>query len=175
MRGLLLTLDRISSALVIGAMFIAGACVLGIVVVNTIDTVGRAFFNRPMHGAVEITEVLLAICIVLAIPYAQRFREHIEIDIFAKSFGPRLRRACSIGVLAITIGVFGMLVFQSYESALSSVSNFEASAGFVRVPVWIGKVAVTVGFSIALLEAIRQLLESIFDSTGADPREAVGA
>lgn len=158
MRVLLLTLDKILSVLAIGAMAVSAVCVVGMIAVNTVDTVGRALFNKPMMGALEITEVLLATCIILAIPYAQRHREHIEIDIFKKAFGPRLAKASSILVFVITILVFAMLAHQSYESALESVATFEVSAGYVPVPVWMGKIAVVVGFSIALLIAFWQLL-----------------
>jgi len=169
MRALLLTLDKVLSVLVIGAMAISAVCVVGMIAVNTVDTVGRALFSKPMLGALEITEVLLATCIILAIPYAQRHREHIEIDIFKKMFGPGLARVASILVLVITILVFAMLAHQSYESAMESVANFEVSAGYVRVPVWMGKVAVVVGFSIALLVAIWQLLAALAGVDGAAP------
>lgn len=169
MRALLLTFDRVLAVLVICAMAVSAVCVVGMIAVNTVDTVGRALFSKPMMGALEITEVLLATCIILAIPYAQRYREHIEIDILKKAFGPRLARASSILVLAITILVFAMLAHQSYESAVESVASFEVSAGYVRVPVWMGKIAVVVGFSIALLVAIWQFVAALAGVSDAAP------
>lgn len=165
MRALVLTLDKVLSVLVVGAMSISAVCVVGMIAVNTVDTVGRALFSKPMLGALEITEVLLAACIILAIPYAQRHREHIEIDIFKRMFGPRLAKVSTVVMLVITILVFAMLTQQSYESALESVANFEVSAGYVRVPVWLGKIAVVIGFAIALLVAVWQLLGAL---TGVD-------
>lgn len=171
MRALLLILDKVLSVLVISAMAVSAVCVVGMIAINTVDTVGRALFSKPMLGALEITEVLLATCIILAIPYAQRRREHIEIDIFKKAFGPRLAKASSILVYVITILVFAMLARQSYASALEAVANFEVSAGYVPVPVWMGKIALVVGFSIALLVAIWQLLAALagVDKTSPPP------
>ena len=73
---------------------------------------------------------------------------------------------CSVGwkkffvliSIALTILVFFMLTIQSYESAKVSVVTFESSAGYLRVPVWIGKMSVAIGFGIALFEASVQLL-----------------
>jgi hypothetical protein len=72
---------------------------------------------------------------------------------------------CSVGwrksfvllSIVLTILVFFMLTIQSYESAKVSVVTFESSAGYLRVPVWIGKISVAVGFGIALFEASVQL------------------
>ena len=50
-----------------------------------------------------------------------------------------------------------MLTIQSYESAKDSIATFESSAGYLKVPVWIGKIAVAIGFGIALVEASVQL------------------
>jgi hypothetical protein len=46
---------------------------------------------------------------------------------------------------------------QSYESAKASIKTFETSAGFLSVPVWIGKISVTIGFGIAFFESLTQL------------------
>jgi len=143
--------------MVILAMVVSGASVATIIAVNSIDTLGRAFFSRPLTGAVEITELFLAMCIILAIPYAQRKLAHIEIDMFTQHCSAGLKKIFLLIAIVLTILVFFMLMVQSYESARASVVTFESSAGYLRVPIWIGKIAVTIGFGIALLEALTQL------------------
>ncbi len=153
-------LDRISGAMVFAAMVVAGIAVAVMILVNSVDTIGRAFFAKPLTGAVEITELFLAMSIILAIPYAQRTMAHIEIDIFIQYFPPKLRRFCSIFTLLITACVYGMLLVQSYEGAVISIKTFEVSAGYLPVPIWLGKVAVTAGFAIALVESLKQIIVS---------------
>lgn len=151
-------LDSVSATMVMLAMVVSGASVATIIAVNSIDTLGRAFFSRPLTGAVEITELFLAMCIILAIPFAQRKLAHIEIDMFTQYCSAGLKRIFLLIAIILTILVFFMLTVQSYESAKESVATFESSAGYLRVPVWIGKIAITIGFGIALLEALTQLL-----------------
>ncbi len=150
-------LDRVSATMVMLAMVVSGASVATIIAVNSIDTLGRAFFSRPLTGAVEITELFLAMCIILAIPYAQRKLSHIEIDMFTQNCSANLKKIFLFISILLTILVFFMLTVQSYESAKDSVATFETSAGYLSVPVWIGKIAVTIGFGIALFEALTQL------------------
>lgn len=139
------------------AMVVSGASVATIIAVNSIDTLGRAFFSRPLTGAVEITELFLAMCIILAIPYAQRMLSHIEIDMFTQNCNEKFKKIFLLMSILLTILVFLMLTVQSYESAKASIATFESSAGYLSVPVWIGKIAVTMGFGIALFEALTQL------------------
>jgi len=150
-------LDRVSATMVILAMVVSGTSVATIIAVNSIDTLGRAFFSKPLTGAVEITELFLAMCIILAIPFAQRKLAHIEIDMFTQRCGAGLKKILLLISIILTILVFLLLMVQSYESAKVSVASFESSAGYLSVPIWIGKIAVTIGFGIALLEALKQL------------------
>jgi TRAP-type C4-dicarboxylate transport system permease small subunit len=151
-------LDRVSATMVMLAMVVSGVSVAAIIAVNSVDTLGRAFFTKPLTGAVELTELFLATCIILAIPYAQRKLSHIEIDMFIQKCSVGWRKSFVLLSIVLTILVFFMLTIQSYESAKVSVVTFESSAGYLRVPVWIGKISVAVGFGIALFEASVQLL-----------------
>ena len=151
-------LDRVSATMVMLAMVVSGASVAAIIAVNSVDTLGRAFFTKPLTGAVELTELFLAMCIILAIPYAQRKLSHIEIDMFIQKCSVGWKKFFVLISIVLTILVFFMLTIQSYESAKDSVVTFESSAGYLRVPVWIGKISVAIGFGIALFEASVQLL-----------------
>jgi TRAP-type C4-dicarboxylate transport system permease small subunit len=150
-------LDRVSATMVMLAMVVSGVSVAAIIAVNSVDTLGRAFFTKPLTGAVELTELFLAMCIILAIPYAQRKLSHIEIDMFIQKCSVGWKKFFVLISIVLTISVFFMLTIQSYESAKDSVATFESSAGYLRVPVWIGKISVAVGFGIALFEASVQL------------------
>lgn len=150
-------LDRVSATMVMLAMVVSGASVAAIIAINSVDTLGRAFFTKPLTGAVELTELFLAMCIILAIPYAQRMLSHIEIDMFIQKCSVGLKKFFVLISIVLTILVFFMLTIQSYESAKDSVATFESSAGYLRVPVWIGKISVAIGFGIALFEASVQL------------------
>jgi TRAP-type C4-dicarboxylate transport system permease small subunit len=151
-------LDRVSATMVMLAMVVSGSSVAAIIAINSVDTLGRAFFTKPLTGAVELTELFLAMCIILAIPYAQRMLSHIEIDMFIQKCSVGWKKFFVLISIVLTILVFFMLTIQSYESAKVSVVTFESSAGYLRVPVWIGKISVAIGFGIALFEASVQLL-----------------
>lgn len=151
-------LDSVSATMVTLTMVVAGFSVATIIAVNSIDTLGRAFFSRPLTGAVEITELFLAMCIILAIPYAQRNLAHIEIDMIKQRCSASVQKFLLLIAIVLTVLVFFTLMIQSYEGAKTSVATFEFSAGYLSVPIWVGKVSVTIGFGVALLESVTQLI-----------------
>jgi TRAP-type C4-dicarboxylate transport system permease small subunit len=59
----------------------AGGYVLLCMMVLTIcDVIGRYFFNSPVTGAYEITEVMMITVVFLFIGYTQAQKGHISID-----------------------------------------------------------------------------------------------
>lgn len=45
------------------------------------DVVGRYFFNRPVWGAFELTEVLLAVLIFSGLPLVTLRNDHVTVDL----------------------------------------------------------------------------------------------
>lgn len=48
--------------------------------VTTADVIGRYFFNSPIYGAFQLTEVLMGLVIFAGMPLATAAREHIAVN-----------------------------------------------------------------------------------------------
>jgi TRAP-type C4-dicarboxylate transport system permease small subunit len=68
------------------------ADLLAIMLLTVVDVVGRYFFNRPMLGASELIEFMLAILVFGTLPLATSAREHIVIDLVELAMPPRGKR-----------------------------------------------------------------------------------
>ncbi|MEO7244726.1 MAG: TRAP transporter small permease [Rubrivivax sp.] len=83
--------------------------------VTTVDVVGRYLFNKPLNGGFEITEMMLAALIYCALPLVSQRREHIVIDTFDPLMSARVKRALDVLaeiICALTLGGLGYLIFQ---------------------------------------------------------------
>lgn len=69
----------------------AGVMVAIMMVVTTVDVVGRYFFSRPLFAAFEITEILMALLIFAGLPLATMARENIVVSILSDNFPEGLR------------------------------------------------------------------------------------
>jgi TRAP-type mannitol/chloroaromatic compound transport system permease small subunit len=161
-RGLAAQIDQVSRVLCFVALVIASLAVAAIIVIGTVDTVGRAVFNSPMMGGVEMTESLLATVIFLAMPYAQRHGQNVVVDIIVQMFPVRVQVIAFFIALIITFLAFVLLAYEAIDGAQAAVAAREVSAGYVPVPVWIAKVLAAGGLIFASLETLRQIVFTIF-------------
>jgi TRAP-type C4-dicarboxylate transport system permease small subunit len=102
---------------------VAGLLLAAMVVVTCIDVVGRYLFNRPMKGAFELTEVLMAALIFAALPAITARREHIAVDLLDRYFS---RRAAQVRSAVIELGsavVVGALAYIFFEQAKQTYAD----------------------------------------------------
>ncbi len=69
----------------------AGLMILFMMTVTAIDVVGRYFFNRPLPGAFEFTEIMMGLVIFAGMPLATAAREHITVNFLEKAISRRAR------------------------------------------------------------------------------------
>jgi len=143
---------------VVVGLVISGVSIALIVIIGAVDTAGRAFFNQPFLGTVELTEALLAVAICTALAYAQQRGEHVSVDIVTQFFGKRANQILHAIALGLTLVVFAFLAWRSYDMAAHAWAVGETSAGYFRIPVWLSKATATFGFVMVTLETLRQVL-----------------
>ena len=79
------------------ALGVIGAAVLfAMMMLTAIDVVGRYVLSRPVPGAFEVTEMMLAALIYCGLPLVSQRREHIVIDTFDYLMSRRVKRALDI-------------------------------------------------------------------------------
>jgi TRAP-type mannitol/chloroaromatic compound transport system permease small subunit len=166
-RGLAAQIDHISRVLCFITLVIASLAVAAIIIIGTWDTVGRALFNSPMMGGVEMSESLLATVIFMAMPYAQRHGQNVVVDIIVQMFSVRFQVIAYVIATIGTLFAFCLMAYQAIDGAHAAVEVMEVSAGYVPVPVWIAKVLAAVGLILAALETLRQLVFAFFWPTEA--------
>lgn len=59
---------------------VAAAVLFLMMSITAVDVIGRYFFNKPVAGGFEVTEMGLALLIYCALPLVSARREHIVID-----------------------------------------------------------------------------------------------
>jgi TRAP-type C4-dicarboxylate transport system permease small subunit len=83
--------------------------------VTTVDVVGRYVFNKPLSGGFEVTEMMLAALIYCGLPLVSQRREHIVIDTFDPWMSARVKRGLDMMaeiVCSLTLAGIGYLIFR---------------------------------------------------------------
>lgn len=104
--------------LVAGLFDLVTAALLGgMAAVTFVDVVGRYLLNRPLRGAFELTEVLMAAVIFAALPSLTLRREHIAIDLLDRYYSPRAAKIRDFALELASGLVVACLAYEFFHEA----------------------------------------------------------
>jgi len=102
----------------------AGALVLAAMMVMTFaDVVGRYAFNRPIVGAVEMTEMCMGLVVFLGLALTTRAGGHIAVDVVSSRLRGRWRRRHEVFVQLASTLTAGLMTWQLWRIAADTVSD----------------------------------------------------
>lgn len=88
---------------------VAAVLIAALIAVTCIDVIGRYLLNRPFGGAYELTQMLLAALVFVALPLTTTDGGHVEVDLALHLFSKRVQalmgRLAGL-VSAVALGFF---------------------------------------------------------------------
>ena len=100
----------------------AAACLFLMMLLSVIDVIGR-YFMRPLFGATEMIQLLLAITIFAAIGLTSLARGHVTVDILEPIIDRYAARPRRRLVQFASLLTFAMIVHQLSRIALTSAAT----------------------------------------------------
>ena len=168
MRSLFTLLDRAVVWLTRALVLMASVLLMMLAIVGTLDVATGNLFDRPLPAATEFASALLPITVFAAMAFAQQRGAHIEVDLFAAFFSPRVKRAARLLALFVGLLVFAGLSHGAWVLAIESIALDERAVAAIQFPVWPSKLGFAVGATVCLLEILRQIVRQIvgLDNSG---------
>jgi len=119
------------------------------------DVVLRAVFNRPIRGAFEIIELLLACTFFLALPAVFLRDEHLLVDVvdpLAPRWVPRLKRIAEL----IAIPVLAVMAWEGWKAAQETLVFHDVTSDLAlhRILYWIPVLFGLIGGALAAVVMI---------------------
>ena len=105
---------------------------LGIMVA---DIIGVKLFKWPVPGAPEIISFMGVVVVAFAIAYTLFVRGHIQVEFFVMRLPQRGQAILNALVSLLGLGLFALLVWQSYEYG-SSLQNTGEVSMTQRIPLF---------------------------------------
>lgn len=126
---------------------VSGIGLLALMFVMAGDVLGRYLFNRPIPGAYELVEYLMAIIVPFSIAYSAAQKCHVGVDILVEKLPRRSRAVVDIITELTTIVLVGILIWQGwlgFFEAQSSTSSIRSAV--LQIPNAPFLLAVPLGF-----------------------------
>jgi TRAP-type transport system small permease protein len=116
----------VKSGLAIRVLYAAATVVLMAMTVIIVGNIlGRALFNAPIYGTIEIAGLTGAIVVSISVILAERARRNIVVDVVATRFPPRMRAICDGITRLLTAGTLLILFWAMFNFALNSLTGGE--------------------------------------------------
>lgn len=131
-----------------GAALLVGVCLL-----CTWSVLGRALFDSPVMGDVEIVQIVCSLAIASFLPYAQMKNAHVIVDFFTHGASARTRTVLDILAALVLALVAAWLAWRSTAGAIDAYNNGEASM-ILDWPLWWAHITIAPGFGLLTLTAL---------------------
>lgn len=133
----------------------AALLLVAMTLLTAVDVIGRYFFDRPLTGAFELTELAMGAMVFVSLPLVTLRREHVTVDLMEHLVPKAWRRAQQLLMDAIVVLCLAVITWQLWRKAHTMASAGETTAT-LEIPIYplvyamAALSAITVAVTVAL-------------------------
>ena len=124
----------------------------GMMALTFVDVLGRYLFSKPVPGASELIQLLMATVVAAALPLVTQARQHVKVDLFNQAFKGRLKRIVDAAIIVFSAIVLGFVAVLLARQG-SALHSARASSIFLDLP------TAPVAWMLASTTALASVLE----------------
>lgn len=125
---------------------IAGVLLFTMMILTTVDVIGRYLFTAPVPGAFEATEIMLVLIVFVGLPIVTARNEHVSVLLFYDRAPPFLTPILRSLARVLTAVAMGFAAWLLYGKAVE-LSAYGDTTVLLRIPL------APVAFAAAALSA----------------------
>lgn len=119
----------------------------------------RFVMNDSTIWQTEAVIYMMIAATLLGLPYVQKVRGHVNVDLIPMLLGPRGRQVLAMVTLGLTIAVVGVMLWYGYDLWHVAFQRGWRSETVWAVHLWIPYLAMPVGFGLYLLQLMADLID----------------
>lgn len=141
---------------------LAGWCSAGMIVAAVAITCQMIWVRAVLNGStVWQTEAVIYLVIaatLIGLPYVQRLRGHVNVDLIPLMLGPKVRMGLAVVTLSLSIVIVAVMLFHGYDYWHFAWDRGWRSDTVWGVRLWIPYLALPIGFGLFLLQLVADLV-----------------
>jgi tripartite ATP-independent transporter DctM subunit len=149
---------------------LGGVFLVAMMVITTLDVIGRYVFNRPVPGANELAEFLQVTVVYCGVAYTALKKGHVAVDVLFNRLSRRVQDFLFSFTSFVGTVLFGLIAWQSVAQSLVFKAATRSSP-VLEIPLWPFVLVVAFGSGILSLVLLSDFIGSF--RTGADNRRGV--
>lgn len=88
-----------------------------LMLISSADMIGRYFFNSPITGALEMSQILVAAMVFLGWGQTQIQKGNVTVELFFATFPPKVQTIATLVTTSLSALVFGLMTWQALLAA----------------------------------------------------------
>ena len=151
--------ERIEGYLALFAVIL----IISMMLMVTIDVVGRYFFNQPLKGAHELCEDSLVWFTFLSAAWILKREKHVIVTILVDRLKPRVQSFLSLitsiigAIVCLAIVIFGIaVVWQTFQRGITTITVLELPMGPLYTIIPIGSAFLVIRFMLRTHRYLRE-------------------
>lgn len=141
-----------------------GATVLAMMMFLTaLDVVLRYIFNRPLSGAFELVEYMMAIFIPFSIAYCAYQKGHVAVELIMERFPQKVQILFSIATTLVTV-LFALAMTWQNILNIRDIFASQLTSAVLLIPTYPFVAPVAIGIGAFALILVVHLFEAIAEA-----------
>ncbi|MBA7657392.1 hypothetical protein ES703_65329 [subsurface metagenome] len=140
------------------AAIISAVVLLGMMLLVVCDALGRSVLLMPIPGAVEGTGLLMPYIIFFAFAYTLVVGGHVRVSLLLDRLPARFQLRAEVLACIIGVAFFGILTYYGWIHFWESFVIREFMMAPIKLPWWVGKLAMPIGLFIMSVQFLFLLL-----------------
>jgi len=141
---------------------VIGMAVLALMMfLTTADVILRYVFNRPITGAYELTEFMMAILVAFGLAHTQAKKGHISVGIVIERFSERTQAVVNAVTSFLSLALFGVIAWRTIVYAQNLQGYASQSLGMPVSPfpilVGIGAITICLIYIVDIMEYVHKI------------------
>jgi TRAP-type C4-dicarboxylate transport system permease small subunit len=141
---------------------VAGWCSAAMIVTAVAITCQMIFIRFVLNGStIWQTEAVIYLVIaatLVGLPYVQRLRGHVNVDLIPLALRPRARWVLCVITLSLSILIVGIMFYYGFEYWHFAWERNWRSDTVWGVRLWIPYLSIPIGFGLLLLQLVADLV-----------------
>lgn len=124
---------------------------------TTVDVLGRYVFDKPVQGTFELTEIMLATIVFCSLAFCQFSKGHISVDILVNHFPEKTQKALTILNYMATILVLVLIAWMSFHHGLMIKESKDVTM-ILGIPIYPFVLLASLGAAGMAVEVLRDMV-----------------
>ncbi|MBZ0123785.1 MAG: TRAP transporter small permease [Roseovarius sp.] len=126
--------------------------------ITTYDVIARYFFDAPTYWSLEIAQHLLIWGVFLGLPFVQRGRRMIAVDVLPSMLKGRALGAQEVLSVLVVMAVAIALFVLGLEAMIDDLATGRQGASLLALPAALAAAALPVGMGMLALQCLLDLV-----------------